>query len=143
MKSNTIFKCLTHKVSLPKEHVTLSLKSYKKRKRNKKQKHFKNPVPRKYKDYICSIFWRMRKNEYYKKYGKFCFVCKSTNYINLHHIVYGEYGYEKDENLIPLCDFHHNLFHEQYELSGNMSEQTLEFVVDQTDLLRLRNLHIN
>jgi hypothetical protein len=85
-------------------------------------------VPRQYKVYIKSKYWERRKNRYYQKYGRRCAVCKSTKFIDLHHIVYGGYGNEPDQNLIPLCKDHHTAFHAQHGVARDMKESTACFI---------------
>jgi len=84
-----------------------------------------------YRDYIKSGFWSERKKRFFEKFGKKCFICNDTKNINVHHIVYGNYGIEKDEHLITLCRFHHRSFHEQNATKGNMMKETLQFIEDE------------
>lgn len=82
------------------------------RERNKENnRKYKGRVPRSYFTYLKSPYWSKRKNQYYQKYGRKCEVCLSTGKIQLHHKVYGDYGFEKDYNLVALCGFHHEQLH--------------------------------
>ena len=96
---------------------------------------YKNGAPRKYVDYIQSKYWEKRKTEYYKKYGRKCFICKEVSYVELHHIVYGNFGNEKDEHLVPFCKYHHVEYHAQYKTKRSMVKETLQFIADETDKL--------
>lgn len=129
-KPNSIFKCLTGKV----EQIELTyskvvrVKKHKKKK-IKKQRLYDKRVPRSYKIYIKSPFWRKRRNEYFRKFGNKCSICGSSRYINLHHKKYGNYGFEKDEDLVSLCQKHHEQFHTEFgKTKGNMSKETDEFI---------------
>lgn len=110
-------------------------KSDKKFSRKIKKLRLKTPkrkyrrCPKKYNAYIKSHWWTERKNRYYQSYPKLCVVCRSSKYITLHHMVYGELGNEKDEHLIPLCKKHHEGYHIEYGVRGNMLETTLEYVL--------------
>lgn len=84
--------------------------------------------PKKYDAYIKSHWWTKRKNKYYQNHGRRCEICGSAKFIVLHHMVYGEFGNEKDEHLMPLCKSHHEGYHIEYGVSGNMLEQTWSYV---------------
>lgn len=88
----------------------------------------KNQVPQRYKDYIKSKYWRRRKEDYYRRYGKKCAVCKIIKGVQLHHKVYRNYGKEYDDDLIALCNKHHGDFHNRHGVSGNMRADTDAFV---------------
>lgn len=92
-------------------------------------------IPKKYKDYIKSKWWKKRKIKYYQKFGKKCAVCKSIYHIQLHHLIYGNYGFEKDEHLIALCSIHHEEYHKQYGVKENMFDDTNEFIKEQIEIL--------
>lgn len=85
-------------------------------------------VPKQYKVYIKSQHWQNRKNRYYQANGRRCAVCNSAHFIDLHHRVYGNYGSERDEDLVPLCKKHHEAFHQRYGVRGNMKTDTDVFV---------------
>jgi O-glycosyl hydrolase len=48
--------------------------------------------------------------------------------VDLHHKVYGNYGKERDEDLVPLCKKHHSAFHDQHGVQRNMTGNTTAFV---------------
>lgn len=104
------------------------IENFNKRIKRKKRGH-KSRVPKQYKIYIESIHWIRRKNLYYQSNPRICAVCGSTNHIQLHHMIYANYGSEKDEHLIPLCHAHHEQFHSELGGSrGNMLKATNEFI---------------
>jgi len=92
-------------------------------------------IPKKYNLYIKSKHWDKRKNVFWKKHERKCVICGSSGFINLHHIVYGNYGIEKDEHLVALCRYHHQLYHDTYKTKRNMEKETLEFICEQKELL--------
>lgn len=107
------------------------------KKKNKKPKIRK--TVRSYKSYIISKLWEKRKNRYFKKHGKQCSCCKSTNYVQLHHKVYtGIYGDEPDNHLIAMCCKCHKLFHDTYGVKTNMKEETGEFVKEMNESIHLK-----
>jgi len=96
----------------------------------KVKKKTKVRIPKKYDVYIKSKWWTIRKNNYYRKFKKICRVCRSSKFIELHHIVYGNFGFEKDVDLMPLCKVCHKDFHDTYGTSGNMHEYTQMFLLE-------------
>ena len=64
----------------------------------------------KYLSYIAGPRWKKRKERYYSKFRKACALCGKGNpevRIQLHHLTYERLGYERDEDLMPLCELHH------------------------------------
>jgi hypothetical protein len=99
---------------------------YRRNRRTKIRKERKYArVPKKYKVYIKSKWWRQRKNRYYQDFGKKCMLCGSAKFIDLHHIEYksSEFGFEKDKTLIALCRNCHAEFHLRYKLKQNMQKE--------------------
>lgn len=109
--------------------IFLERRAKRKRRGLKVGRKYENRVPKQYKVYIKSIWWTRRKNRYYRDNGKRCEICKSARFIDLHHKVYKNYGFEKDSDLIPLCRDHHEGFHVEYGVKGNMRAQTDEYVM--------------
>lgn len=101
-----------------------------KRSAKRAERKYKNRVPRKYDVYIKSDWWAKRKNLYYKTHKRICSACDSAEYIDLHHLVYGSFGKEKDENLTPLCRSCHDEFHSLNGVKGDMYKETLQFIKD-------------
>jgi len=98
------------------------------RKKAKGSRTYRHRIPKRYKVYIKSIYWTRRKNRYYQKYGRRCAVCRGTEYVDLHHKKYANYGNERDEDLVPLCRNHHGAFHAQHGVSRDMTEDTAAFI---------------
>src|SRR3990167_4660208 len=58
-------------------------------KKYRKRQRYLSSVPRSYKIYIQSPYWEKRKNQFYQKFGRKCFICKSPYHVQLHHMIYG------------------------------------------------------
>ena len=103
-------------------------KSFKSKKKKEKKKNRKRK-PKKYDTYINGVVWEKRKNAYYKLHGRTCAVCGSVKFIHPHHKYYGEYGEEKDEHLVPLCQDHHKQFHDELgKTKKDMVKETDSFI---------------
>lgn len=77
-----------------------------------------------------SSTWANRRARYYKKHKKECFICKSTFQVGLHHITYKNLGNEKDEDLIPLCWFHHEDLH---TVCGHKSKEATQYMIEEAE----------
>jgi hypothetical protein len=70
-----------------------------------------------YRDYLASTFWQLRKRRYFSKYGKRCRICGEGDGVELDHVTHGDYGHERDSDLVALCAAHHKkleaLIHEE------------------------------
>ena len=83
-----------------------------------------------YRDYIVSSAWEIRKAQYYQRHAKACKICGATHNVQLNHIKYGNYGHEKDFDLVPLCGTHHQALHDKLGVRMNMHRQTEHFLRD-------------
>jgi hypothetical protein len=81
-------------------------------KQKKQIRKYRKRVPKKYNVYIKSLSWEKRKNAFYKKFGRYCEICRSFDNIHLHHKFYGQFGFEQDEHLVALCQTHHKELHD-------------------------------
>ena len=117
-----------------KDNTVAELKRQKKksRKQGRKQRAYKNRVPRSYKAYIASPHWTKRRNQYWQKVSRQCCVCGSCKYVQLHHGKYASetFGKEPDEWLFPMCQSCHQDFHDTYGVSGNMLKNTMKYIED-------------
>jgi len=124
--------------------ATRLLANYKKgKKKNKKPRliiskktEFKRPN---YHRYIKSKAWRSRRLAYYEKFGKQCVVCGDSD-INLHHVTYERLGREHDGDLIALCVYHHDRFHKEIEIKGDMRIETYKFIIREQEDQELSDL---
>lgn len=86
-------------------------------------------TPQRYTDYMKSDSWTNRRKRYWKTHKKVCSICNTSYRIELHHLVYGERGNEKDKHLVAVCRNHHLDFHEKYGSSGNMTKDWQEYLI--------------
>lgn len=91
-----------------------------------RRKFRKNHI--RYEEYIKSKSWKKRKRHYFSKHKKRCTICNTRDSIELHHVVYGRLGKEKDSHLAAVCQGHHREFHEKYGSKGNMTEEWLMYI---------------
>ena len=84
-----------------------------------------------YRDYMRSSAWELRKKQYYEKYPKACKICADTVCVELNHIKYGNYGHERDRDLVPLCGDHHEQLHARIGVRGDMHRETQYFLADE------------
>jgi len=111
-------------------------------KESNRRKNKKNPAPfitPKYKDYIKSEAWKIRRAKFFKKYGRECAVCKSTRLVGLHHISYKHVGRELDEELVALCWTHHEAYHiAEGVQQDNLNTHT--FIEDERQVIEFTSL---
>lgn len=100
----------------------------KKKRKQKSNRKYKLRIPKRYTTYIKTHWWEKRKNEYYRLFTKRCCVCGSYKYISLHHLKYKNYGDEENKDLVPMCAYHHELFHELYGVKSDMHAEMQEFM---------------
>lgn len=97
---------------------------------------FKGDVERIYREYISGRHWVARKDSFFKNHEKKCALCRSTFRVELNHIYYENFGFEKDEDLIPLCREHHEALHRHIGVSKDMRYATADFIEWQRDLIQ-------
>lgn len=118
--------------------VRLAPSKAKKRRRKNHQKRRDLPsVPKRYAEYITSVHWKLVKQSYFRRHRKACGVCDTRQNVDLHHMIYGVWGQEKDHHLVPLCRFHHTKFHDKIGVKGNMLKETHQFIIEEQELLEL------
>jgi hypothetical protein len=90
----------------------------------------KDTKPRRlaYETFIHSPLWEDRKNKFYQQHSRRCAACDTYKHIHLHHMVYGQFGNEPDEHLVPLCETHHKEYHERFGTQRNMLRTTEMFI---------------
>lgn len=103
--------------------------------KNKRRQRKYKRIPTQYKVYIKSKWWTRRKNQYYQLNVKQCQACLSNKYINLHHMLYVDYGRELDENLVALCKGCHEEYHLKYGVKRNMINDTNKFIIEKRELM--------
>lgn len=133
MKRNYIWDSIdTSKLHIDKPIENKEWKNNLKHKKKKKQRKHKR-IPKQYKVYIKSKWWTRRKNQYYRQNRKICAACSSKFYVSLHHMIYGDYGNELDENLVALCKWCHEEFHSIYGVKKNMKQETQYFIINKQE----------
>lgn len=85
-----------------------------------------------YNRYIKSEKWAKRKADYYSTHRRACAVadCSTSAILHLHHITYDRLGHEHDDDLIPLCEFHHALVHNIEKSQGVKLRTATEMVTE-------------
>ncbi len=78
--------------------------------------------------YINGSIWKARKIVYYATHPKKCRACGSTHKVELHHMMYGQFGYETDDVLVCLCDYCHDEFHSKQRTKTDMIKETELFI---------------
>lgn len=79
--------------------------------RNSTKKLLKELGYKSYRAYCLSPWWRLRRERYFKRNPRRCWVCGTRKDIHLHHRSYVRLGKEKDSDLLPLCRTHHRGLH--------------------------------
>lgn len=111
-----------------------------KKKKNKVQiKHF-HSVPQDYKKYIKSKFWRNRRKKFYQTHKRECAACKSKKELNVHHLVYKNYGNEEDKDLVILCRVCHENYHIKNGVRHDNFDTTQQFIIDEQEANELREI---
>ena len=81
---------------------------------------FKRPLQKQfYRDYVKSTFWQLRKRRYISRHGRGCEICADTDRVDVYHLRAGDYGHERDADLVALCRAHHLEFQEMIEHEGD------------------------
>ncbi|RJQ34126.1 hypothetical protein C4568_03245 [Candidatus Parcubacteria bacterium] len=83
-----------------------------------------------YRDYIAGPLWEKRKEEYYSRHAKACYICGDTKGVELNHKKYGNYGHEKDSDLVALCRTHHQIITDRHKTRKNMHYQH-DYMIDE------------
>lgn len=111
-------------------------KKIKKPKKQKKKKGRILIIQQTYKErhteYINSIYWARRKEDWYSTHTKACYACTSLLNIHLHHLDYSRMGFERDEDLVALCSSCHNELHERYG-TKDLINNTWRFITEKRE----------
>ena len=62
-------------------------------------------------EYMKSSMWREKREQILKRDGYKCTFCGTAKNLRVHHITYVNIPYEKDEDLITVCDKCHKKLH--------------------------------
>ena len=64
-----------------------------------------------YKEYLKTEDWKFAKNSVLVFWDHRCMICNSTKKLQVHHRTYERVGREQMNDLVPLCESCHTLFH--------------------------------
>ena len=81
-----------------------------------------------YHAYLKSKHWQVRKNVYFDYNPKICVICETAANVEVHHLLYDNFGYERDEDLVALCRRDHQGFHFKYGAHGDMRAETMRYI---------------
>jgi hypothetical protein len=70
-----------------------------------------------YRSYLASNWWKNKRLEILKKFGPNCEICNYSGNMNVHHNNYSCKGNETNDDLILLCRFCHESFHESIHIN--------------------------
>jgi 5-methylcytosine-specific restriction endonuclease McrA len=101
-----------------------------------KKKSTKQRIITDYFEYMQSAQWNDRKRKYYAIHKKECKACGTRTAIDLHHLVYGNFGSEPDIHLVPLCKVCHKDFHTKHGVSGNMIQATKDYIKERQNKIK-------
>ena len=89
-----------------------------------------------YNDYIKSDEWFRKREEIFKLKGRKCYICNTSNNLDIHHLSYEFLGYEEEndfKDVIPLCRNCHKKLHDFIKEKESLIE------VLKSDLIKTRN----
>lgn len=82
--------------------------------------------------YIKSEKWKMKREAYFDRYGRYCRACYTKRgHIHLHHTSYDRLGREPFSDLVPLCTECHKGVHALHRKSGRrmtLREATMAYI---------------
>ena len=73
-----------------------------------------------YETYIKSDAWKAKREKVLEFWGHQCATCCNVNELHVHHRTYERLGNELLTDLLPLCVYCHELFHEKMGRSNRM-----------------------
>lgn len=89
-----------------------------------------------YRDYVKSTFWELRKRRYFAGHGKACAICDDTEGLEIVHLRHGDYGHERDTDLVALCREHQAKIQEIDTAQSNSDTERARYIA------RARALHL-
>ena len=109
-------------------YVSQCRRGFREAERRAKKKKNRKPRRLTYEVYIKSPIWEQVRNRYYRRNPSRCAACGTAQHIHLHHMIYGKFGEEKDNELVPLCEMHHSQYHAKNGTKRNMIASTRAFI---------------
>lgn len=74
-----------------------------------------------YKEYLQTPEWKARASSARQRFGFKCAFCSSGVRLDVHHRTYARRGWEKEDDILPLCRDCHAVLHEHRWLAGELS----------------------
>ena len=95
-----------------------------------------------YADYLASKHWRNLKSRVRSvKTNQFCFICKRTNHLHVHHKTYDRLGNEHTSELMYLCETCHQNVHDRINRPGRKKEKLYNTArILRREYLRIRRI---
>lgn len=78
--------------------------------------------------FMDSDEWKLRREQYFSRHKRQCRICDTTKNIQLHHLTYERVAREKDDDLVPLCYFHHQAYHNLYGVKKSLRKTSVAFI---------------
>jgi len=122
IRHKTVQECIppSKKSKLNRVLKQLDDKQYKKRKKKTNKTLFGDGYKAKYHEYLETPAWQKKRRMAFKKYGRVCSECNSTEKLCVHHKTYENIFNEKVEDLQILCWICHEKLHlDQREARNN------------------------
>ena len=66
-----------------------------------------------YEEYLLTEHWKMARDSVLLFWDNRCMICNSEEKIHVHHRTYVRLGDEQMNDLVPLCEECHSLFHDK------------------------------
>lgn len=98
--------------------------------------------PKDYFEYVKSERWKKRKEKYHLTHKRQCVACGSFREIDIHHLEYGDWGYEKDTALITLCHSCHDEYHRHRQVGQPLESSSLQFIRYKQECIKRALQHI-
>lgn len=97
-----------------------------------------------YENYLKSCTWAAIRKRRFETDDYKCVVCGKSHNLNVHHIKYGSWGHESNNDLITLCENCHRKIHDAYkEADDIVAEAKDDFYEDFSSLLINNNAYKN
>ena len=89
-----------------------------------------------YADYLRTAHWQRVRELAVEQAGHACDLCARTNQLEVHHRTYERLGFERQSDLIVLCDDCHEDFHRSLTLRAIRATEHAPLAVSVADVLR-------
>lgn len=94
-----------------------------------------------YQYFLNSSQWKKKRNRILQGRGNTCFICQEqSEFIHIHHAKYGEWGKEKDKDLIVLCEDCHLTLHAILDIYGKRAKPLSNLHIRMRKNIKLRKV---